>query len=600
MQFLIDNVYTTVKFTEPKHVQKIVEDQLHYILDPLDPKRYQMVSFRRHFWDGRIVFYDRKHHRFLTGLLSQAVEGLKQAQSHMQIPSFEVVDLREAPIRPKEIAKQVRLKGDPGKPDIIMHNDDEKWGYQYRAMKFALENQRSIINISTGGGKTEVSAAVIKQDLTVLKPEDKILFLCSGKDLAYQTQARYAKRLDMEGQIGFWGDGHKEIKQITCGILKSIASALKSNPNDNKNIKLTRQKDKALRYMVTQIIPKFEDVPHPKSLLKTYLRNNSAPYAYLEPVYTDLVDMVTSPMTDQDILKVFAKYQEGYQKIIRQKNSAIYDKYYEAVNYLASVKVLVGDEFHHFASNDYQLINQYLVNARQRVGLTGTLNKKENIKQYESVVGIASESIFKVPNSFLISKGISAKPYIKLIDIDQPKMLEQIHPFMGNNKLLQYQHFYRLAVIENTYRNQVIANITKGLVATKKVTLIVVNSIEHGENIQHELDALGVKSQFLQGALATDARQELLTSVRKNETLVLIGTSLIDEGIDIPNLKYLIYASGGKSYRATLQRIGRVLRIDKNKKDTYIFDFVDRTARVLYQQSKKRQKYYHDEGFTIL
>lgn len=599
MKFVIDNVYTTIEFEESSAVQKYIENQLHLILDPLDPKRYQIAAFRRHFWDGRVIFYDRKYHRFLTGLLEGVLDGIKELQQQKNI-HYTLVDLRSAPIKPDTIDQQVILQGDQGKPDIIMQAEDPKWGYQYQAMKFALDNQRSIINISTGGGKTEVSAAVIKQDLRVLNSEDKILFLCSGKDLAYQTQKRYEQRLNMPNGIGLWGDGHKNIKQITCGILQTIASALKANPNDNKNIKLTATKDKALRYLVTEIIPKFIDAPYPKQLLKTYLRNNTAPYAYLESVFNDLVTIVTSNMTDQEVRKVFKRYEKQYQQLLKRKNSKAYEKYYEAVDYLASVKVLIGDEFHHFASNDYQLVNQYLINARQRVGLTGTLKKDDNIKQYESVVGIASERIFKVPNSFLIQKGISAKPYIKLIDINRPALLEKVHPFYSTNKLMQYQYYYKLAIVDNKYRNQVIANLVQGLIKTKKVTLIVVNSIEHGENIQTELTNLGITSQFLRGALSTEDREHLLSSVRKNETLVLIGTSIIDEGIDIPNMKYLIYASAGKSYRETLQRIGRVLRVDKNKKDTYIFDFVDRTVKVLYRQSKKRQKYYKDEGFTIL
>lgn len=40
-----------------------------------------------------------------------------------------------------------------GDSEIVMQHDDPKWGYQYDAVKYALENQRAIINVSTNGGK---------------------------------------------------------------------------------------------------------------------------------------------------------------------------------------------------------------------------------------------------------------------------------------------------------------------------------------------------------------------------------------------------------------------------------------------------------------
>ena len=60
MEFIIDNVYTTINFTENKRFINYFEKELHKIIDPLDPDRYRKTAFRRHYWDGRIVFYDKK------------------------------------------------------------------------------------------------------------------------------------------------------------------------------------------------------------------------------------------------------------------------------------------------------------------------------------------------------------------------------------------------------------------------------------------------------------------------------------------------------------------------------------------------------------
>lgn len=73
----------------------------------------------------------------------------------------------------------------------------------------------------------------------------------------------------------------------------------------------------------------------------------------------------------------------------------------------------------------------------------------------------------------------------------------------------------------------------------------------------------------------------------------------MDEGVDIPNIRYMVYASAGKSFVQTLQRIGRLLRISADKHEVFIFDIVDRNSDFLYNQAKKRVKYYKEQKFEV-
>ena len=55
-------------------------------------------------------------------------------------------------------------------------------------------------------------------------------------------------------------------------------------------------------------------------------------------------------------------------------------------------------------------------------------------------------------------------------------------------------------------------------------------------------------------------------ALRRGEIEVLIATTLADEGLDLPPLRTLIIAFGGKSKTRTLQRIGRLVRPYEGKK----------------------------------
>lgn len=166
--------------------------------------------------------------------------------------------------------------------------------------------------------------------------------------------------------------------------------------------------------------------------------------------------------------------------------------------------------------------------------------------------------------------------------------------------LAKYQLAYKLGIINNSFRNKLIELLTEKLVALKNgPVLIIVSEIDHGEILQSGLQNLGIPSKFIYGDKTMDERQAIFDLIKNNQSPVLIGTQLLDTGIDIPNLKYLIYVSGGKSIRQVLQRIGRMLRKTANKKTTTIFDLQDHTTNILYKQAQARVKIYQDEQFEI-
>jgi superfamily II DNA or RNA helicase len=63
---------------------------------------------------------------------------------------------------------------------------------------------------------------------------------------------------------------------------------------------------------------------------------------------------------------------------------------------------------------------------------------------------------------------------------------------------------------------------------------------------------------------------------RTGEIDVLIGTTIVDVGVDVPSIGMVILAGGGKAEIQLRQRIGRGLRAKKNGPNvTFIVDFTD-------------------------
>ena len=74
---------------------------------------------------------------------------------------------------------------------------------------------------------------------------------------------------------------------------------------------------------------------------------------------------------------------------------------------------------------------------------------------------------------------------------------------------------------------------------------------------------------------------------------------IFQQGINIPNLKYIILGAPFKSKIRVLQSVGRALRKHSNKKEgAVIYDIHDHT-KFLEKHGEIRQRYYGSEGFEI-
>jgi superfamily II DNA or RNA helicase len=79
----------------------------------------------------------------------------------------------------------------------------------------------------------------------------------------------------------------------------------------------------------------------------------------------------------------------------------------------------------------------------------------------------------------------------------------------------------------------------------------------------------------------------------------MIATPVFKEGINIPEIKTLILAGGGKSHIAIIQKIGRGLRKAEGKDRLIVYDFLDDCSKVTLKHSEQRYKLYRAEGFEV-
>lgn len=259
---------------------------------------------------------------------------------------------------------------------------------------------------------------------------------------------------------------------------------------------------------------------------------------------------------------------------------------FKILNMLKSSDVHIFDECQGGATNTVKDIFN-IITPIKIYGFSGTPFSKDNAGTNLLINSIFGEQIIEVSASSLIEKGVLAQPLIKFVNV----------PFISG--FSNYQTAYKEFIVENDYRNKLIISETKKLLDKNYVPLILFKQIKHGKILAEKLEEANIKYEMLSGIDSLDKREEVKNKLINKEIDVIVASTIYDVGIDLPILSALILAGSGKSSGRSLQRLGRGLRLYKNKKYCAVVDFYD-NAKYLRQHSNSRAETYLSEpGFIV-
>lgn len=265
---------------------------------------------------------------------------------------------------------------------------------------------------------------------------------------------------------------------------------------------------------------------------------------------------------------------------------------------------IIVDECHHLSSSQYCSTLADMKSAFIRVGMTGTVDKNNKMR-VTKMKGSTGEVLIKVSNNYLIENDVSAKPIVYLLTVRYPH-LDKKYDFSYDDddsvKTIVYQDIYREGIVENDYRNWLIARIcNKEVKENKGQVLILVEHLMQGGFIEGMINRLypDIRVAYIHGQKSGDERQQTLGDLVAGRIDVIISTAILDEGVDVPNINALIYARGMKAMRKILQGCGRGLRRKKDGSNLRFYDFIDKTSKKLLKHSEQRYKILKNERFEI-
>ena len=236
--------------------------------------------------------------------------------------------------------------------------------------------------------------------------------------------------------------------------------------------------------------------------------------------------------------------------------------------------------------------------APYRWGLTATPFMRA---QYDNLLleGVTGTSLYKIGYPELVKLGFLT-PIRVLVKHVPGDLGIKMDWKKGRSNKARAAH-WRLVQTEgikiNTPRTELIVDeIEKG----PWPLIILSNTIEQAEYIQHRYAHRGLGDlPLISGQDSSDDREAAIRQLEDGTLGALIATTIFDEGVDIPELRKLIFASGGKSAVKMVQRPGRGSRLADGKVETVIIDFNDKHDKKLNEHFKEREQVYNEQGFEV-
>jgi len=315
----------------------------------------------------------------------------------------------------------------------------------------------------------------------------------------------------------------------------------------------------------------------------------------VEQLYTDFEDYSSKNnfIVEENVHRIY----QGKEKVTDKKLtiSTWQSLYKLPPEYFHQFQYVVGDEAHLFKAQSLTSILTSCVNAKYRIGLTGTLDGTKTHK-------LVLEGLFGPTKKVVTTKELIDKKQLSSFNI-KCLVLKHSEEICQEMKGKSYPDELKY-LIESENRNRFIRNLA---VSLDKNTLVLFQMKKHGKLLYQLIKekAVGRNVYFVDGDVETEVREEIRKVMEiENDSIFVASFGTTSTGTNIRNLHNIIFTSPSKSRVRNLQSIGRGLRQSEGKEQATLYDIADdlrikKHTNFTLQHFVERVNIYNEEQFSF-
>lgn len=483
-------------------------------------------------WDGMSSFYSFRTKEFPAGFARSVVTNLQRQGLR--------VDWRQ---------RQAPEPLGPINPTVDSFPEDPRYNYQSETAERLVRYRQMIAKAATGAGKSRIARLAHK------RIGRNTLFITTRGLLMYQMKDGYEENI--KEKVGVIGDGEFEtVNGFNVGMVQTLAKAIEP-------LTLAKEVDRHYRNVESELD---RDIERLKKARKKQGFSLGQIVDEIESYRKSF--MANQPNADEIKKLVVAKVKKHMEKRT------------QIIAFLETIDLLILEEAHETGSDSYYKVCSACKNALYRLALTGTAFQKSNDEDNMRLMAVAGPIGIIVSEKMLIERGILATP--KFIPLSAPKP-EKLY------KTTPYSKAYSFGIVEHYERNKMAVQYATHLAAYGLTSMCLVQHKAHGQAMERLLTDAGLRCSFILGENNQTQRKRELQRLGTGEIDVLIGTTILDVGVDVPSVGGIFLLGGGKDEVSHRQRIGRGLRAKKSGPNIcFVFDFVDKDNKHLAEHAAIR------------
>ena len=234
--------------------------------------------------------------------------------------------------------------------------------------------------------------------------------------------------------------------------------------------------------------------------------------------------------------------------------------------------VVIIDEAHHIAAPSYRSLLEEYIKNKTVIGLTATpirMKRDENNDLYQI---FHDDLDVRVHMTELFEKGYLVRPIFEMVNYSTKELEES-----NINSIDALDQF----LVENSadYNQEILKKYKQGADKYGKTVIFAINKLHADSLYELFCEEYGSERVFIVYSDLHlpdgETRETQFDAFKKSNNGILININVLNEGVDIPDIKTIFMTKSLKSKITVTQIIGRALRPSEetNKKCAYIVNF---------------------------
>lgn len=269
--------------------------------------------------------------------------------------------------------------------------------------------------------------------------------------------------------------------------------------------------------------------------------------------------------------------------------------------------LMIVDEIHHYSSEQFKRVAG-AVRAAYRLGLSATLKRSDGLSPI--FYALLGDVRYKIGIKELAKKGLLAEPIFYSIIIEDEEACSKIRNC--KYKLLEYSRYVKKVSGSSELKFRYILGLCQSLKDKGRKFMLYtdfVNKSGIDEDGVFNAESVFTRDDYVKGLLELKIktigvssemsgmqRQMIFNKLEKNELDGIVFGALGSEGINIPSVEAIILVNATASTIRFPQRVGRSMRLYKNKTNCYIYEILLNVPKEL-QWSEDNFLEYSEQGF---